>query len=146
MKKDTKFITINTDAGISSQGISAFAYWIKSDYETIKSSGKFKNTLIDINEGEIKSILNALTRVTRLNYFNQIDVIVINTDSKNAINHLIRPNGSVKYKEAVDYYNQITKEIHCEIKFRHVRSHSNGKKARDWVNNWCDKQCRKHYK
>lgn len=67
-------------------------------------------------------------------------LIFFNTDSLFTVQAL---NGTIKrkvYSEIIDRVRALAARY--EINPRHVKGHTKGEVAREWVNNWCDKQAR----
>lgn len=139
-----RFTTINTDAGFKPDGKAAFAYWIRSDKVTLKGSASLKPGIKNSNEAELAAILNAMYIVANNDYLKSADIIVINCDNKQALRTL-RENRINGYPKYIDFFKEIKKKINCPIYYKHVKGHSRGKKSREWVNNWCDAELKKHY-
>lgn len=144
MLKRKRFTTINTDAGLKPDGRAAFAYWIRSEKITLRGAQALTADVKNSNEAELAAILNALYIVANNDYLRSANVIVVNSDNKQALQVLRdrRINGYAKY---VEFYKGILAKINCPIYYKHVKGHTKGNTAREWVNNWCDKELRKHY-
>jgi len=143
MKDNKRFTTVNTDAGLR-KGKAAYSYWIRSEDVIERGSGPLKGEIKNSNEAELAAILNALTIVANNEYLRSADVIVVNCDNKQALKVLRdkQINGYAKYTA---FYNEILKRIKVKIFYKHVKGHSKGNTPRQWVNNWCDKNLKKHY-
>lgn len=144
MIKNKRYTTVNTDAGMKRNGAAAFAFWIRSENVVLKGAKSFKTPMKNSNEAELAGILNALHIVAEDEYLRTADVIVVNCDNTQALRVLEtnQINGYNKYK---DFYKEIKSKISCPIQYRHVKGHSKGKTPREFVNNWCDKELKKHY-
>lgn len=106
------------------------------------------------DESEIKCILNALWLTLRQS--NNIDRIVVNTDSKHAIyvfehnREMSRRYKLSKYKKYRQKYNDICRkyrkrsgvDIKNQIKFQHIKSHEHTDTPRNYVNDWLDKRAK----
>lgn len=143
-----RYTTINTDAGVKNkQG--AFAYWIRSENCLLKGSGKLQST--DSNEAELEAILLALVKTCTNEYLNTADIIVVNCDNINAIKKINSKNIEIKFNEFLTNINtKYSTNIKNKINFnkvyaKHVKGHSNKKTSRNWVNNYLDKELKKHY-
>ncbi len=142
MLGNTRFTTINTDAGVK-EGKAAIAYWIRSEFVWLTGSQELKRTDLNSTEAEMSAIVIALTKVTQDEYLRTADRLVINSDSKGALSWLKHDTAPTLYK---DYLDKIYKIIpKSKIRFKWVKGHSRGN-SRKWVNNWCDKEVRKQYK
>lgn len=148
-------VTINTDASfhpILKHG--AYAFWIISNDFKITKSGVFKDKCISPDDAEAKCIINALKVLlsTNNNNHNNINKIIINTDSLNAIalikndkDHIKRYIGKniVRWKHIRIAYNNLLNKNKTIIEFRHVKAHSNVNDKRSYVNEWCDSEAKK---
>lgn len=140
-------VTINTDASFHpSYKVGAFAFWIVCNQGRILKSGKLKQTHAP-HDAEGKCIANAL--FTLLNSdFNGITRIIINTDSMTCIQRMVG-KGKVNTPErsVYNYLKALKKKHgikHSNIEFRHVKAHQGTDTPRKYVNDWCDKQAKRH--
>lgn len=144
MLNGTRYTTINTDAGVKN-GISAIAYWIRSENSWLTGSKKLKDVNLDSTEAELKGIVNAMYLLTLPSneFFANADRIVINCDNQGAIHKLKRND---VYKDVIPILTKIYTIIpRSKFKFKWVKGHSKRKGSKYWVNNWCDKELKKHY-
>lgn len=113
-------ITIHTDASFCPhKKVGGYAFWIASDLGRIKYSNRFKGTLSNSSEAEMRCIINALNCISNI----PTDKIVVYTDCTTAIKAL-----SSRYSGVI---------------FRHVEAHQNepiDKQSK--INNWCDKMAK----
>lgn len=144
-------VTINTDAGFyPTQKYGSYAFWAVSNEFKICKSGVFKTKCINPDDAETRCIINALS-VVLLPHKN-ITKVIINTDSLNAI--AILRNDKVHIRRYVGrnlkrwhfLRAEFDKFKHLKITFKHVKAHSNNTDSRSWVNDWCDKECKKQLK
>jgi ribonuclease HI len=143
MLKGKRFTTINTDAGIK-KSIAAYSYWIRSEEVVLVNSDRFKLPKKDSTEAELAAMLVALRIVARNEYLRAADVIVVNCDSKGAL-EILRDNKITKDSIYYEEWQNIRSLIKAPIYYKWVKGHSKGKTPREWVNNFIDKQIRKHY-
>lgn len=137
-----KGVTINTDASFK-EGIGAYAFWIKCDHFTLKRSGYFRERVKDPTIAEAQCIANAIAAITDKAENLEFDYVVINTDSKGAISG-IKSGSKEIYKFINLLINQLKARVGCKkVSLRHVKAHSGKKDARSWVNDWCDKECKR---
>lgn len=139
-----RFTTVNTDAGLKNDGKGAYAYWIRSNDVLVKGAGSLKGEIKNSNEAELAAILNALSIVANNEYLRTADIIVVNCDNKQALKTL-RENQINGYAKYVEFYKELKKKLSAPIFYKHVKGHSKGRTSREWVNNWCDKNLKKHY-
>lgn len=145
MKYGKRFTTVNTDAGLKNNGSAAFAYYIRSDNNyVLKGAGPLKSSPKNSNEAELSAILNALYIVSNNEYLRSADIIVVNCDNKQAL-VVLRKKQIHGYAKYIEFYKSILTNINCPIYYKHVKGHTKGNIPRQWVNNWCDKELRKHY-
>lgn len=143
--------TINTDAShyYDHGGIAAWACWIKSEHYLVKDAGLFPEGVPNSSVAELLAVEQALILLDKL-----IDVepylqhhvehgkilVYFNTDSLFTVQAL---NGTIKKKVYSDIITRVNALAdRYEINPRHVKGHTKGNTAREWVNNWCDKQAR----
>ena len=147
-----KSVTINTDAGfLPDQKVGAYAYWIKAEGLFLRGSGIFKDKCRDPNDAETRAIVNALYILLASKY--KAEKIIINRDNYNAIPN---ENGSdsqkkmaiiidllKKYSIPATHKNYAKEGKRGYVEFRHVKAHLHTHTPRHWVNDWCDKRCKK---
>jgi ribonuclease HI len=144
MKQKPINITINTDASWHPEyKVGGYAFWIVCDKFKITKSGKFKTNPKSSTEAEIMAIGNAIHALLSINEPLECSLLVINTDSKQAISRI---------KSGVCEYGKMVRSIHLKLlskinarknKFRHVKAHSGKDDSRSFVNEWCDTEAKK---
>lgn len=146
-------VTINTDASFyREKGIGSFAFWISCDQGKFKLSGILKDRCKRPEIAEFKCIINALHYLSTLS-IPDIKVIILNTDCLNVI-HLLKKDKKKIKKYGLDSWGNHLKAKFFQIKdvnfkeatieYRHVKSHVSTASSREWVNDWCDKEAKKH--
>jgi ribonuclease HI len=139
-----KYITINTDASFCHKTkIGGYAFWIKSDFFTIKKQGHFNSLVDNSTDAELRCIANAIATLSVQNLGGYEYILVINTDSKGAVGWMKNPQNKTALicKLQLDNLLELT---NCTfVKWKHVKAHSNKDDARSFVNDWCDKMSRK---
>jgi hypothetical protein len=147
----TYSFTINTDASHypAHGGIAAWACWIKSSHYLVKDAGVFPEGVPNSAVAELLAVEQALLLLDKLIdtepfLQHQLDngkvLVFFNTDSLFTVQAL---NGNIKrkaYEEIIERVRALASRY--EINPRHVKGHTKGTVAREWVNNWCDKQAR----
>lgn len=150
-------VTINTDASYSKlYQKGTYAFWIVSNHGRIKRSGILRNDCPRPEIAEFRCLINAMHKLVESNWTG-ITKIVINTDCMNVI-HLIERDKKkikrfnllswgeellIKWEKMIQSYRDgILKGVTIEC--RHVRSHVSTKSSRQWVNDWCDKEAKRH--
>ncbi len=146
-----KVCTINTDAGfLPRQKVGSFAYWIKSGSLFLRGSGLFKDKCNNSTDAERKAIVNALHVLEASNC--AVEKIIINRDNVNA---KAGKNGDSTQKMMSKIIRRIKKRsiqpshpnyTGAFVEFRHVKAHKHTETAKNWVNDWCDKQCKQEIK
>lgn len=151
-------VTINTDASFSRKyQVGSYAFWIKCNEFTICKSGMLRKKISRPENAEFRCVINALHTLFTQKTVEKIGLIVVNTDCMNVI-HLINND-----KEAISRYNLGSwgrhmvltynllrskhKHLKTKIEFRHVKAHTQKiEDGRTFVNDWCDKEAKKHIK
>jgi len=148
-------VTINTDASFSRKHqVGSYAFWIKCDEFNIGKSGMLKKRVSKPQIAEFRCIINSLHTLFTTKTVDRIGFIVVNTDCLDVI-HLINDD-----KVAIRNYNLASwgnhlvqtydllrtrhKKLKIKIEFRHVKSHTDTDTGRTFVNDWCDKEAKKH--
>jgi ribonuclease HI len=148
-------ITINTDASFSQyHNRGSYAFWIASDEGKFLKSGMLNNKVVDATMSEMMCIYNAFYFIKKFGIHRGCNKIIVNTDSMNSI-HFFK--NDVKAIKRYGLYSKQHKEISnkllsyikdnfskIDIDFRHVKAHEHTNSARNLVNDWCDKECKKH--
>jgi ribonuclease HI len=151
--KTNMIVTINTDASYSHKhNKGAFAFWMVSNEGKICKSGLLKGDSLDPTHAEIKTISNALFHLSNFTGWSGISKVIINTDSMNSI-HLLTKNDKAikkyrinrkKYQREMQVFFTLVNKLKYNIEMRHVRSHVSTATAKQWVNEWCDNEAKKH--
>jgi ribonuclease HI len=154
-------VTVNTDASFSNKyKVGSYAFWVVCDEYKFKSSGMLKQQVANSTLSEMRCICNALSLLAKKRKTTEgattkmIHHVIVNTDSLNAI-HVFTDDKermhhyhltNKKYQSITKVYNKIKKDNYTGVKmeFRHVKAHRDTKTGRTWVNDWCDKECKKH--
>jgi ribonuclease HI len=153
-------VTINTDASFDvNSKFGGYAFWITCDTFREKKSMWFKETCLDSDDSEARSILNALHYTISKDI--KISKIIVNTDSLNAIAILTNDKRHIdkylngKKKKRRKHWSSLRRVLNdlrkvaeakggnMNIEFRHVKAHSEVKDARSFVNEWCDLEAKK---
>jgi|APCry1669189034_1035192.scaffolds.fasta_scaffold54180_2 hypothetical protein len=139
-------VTINTDAGFyPREKFGSYAYWIKGGRLFLRGSGIFRDRCKNPQEAELKAIINA---VTILLAYDKYDVkftkLIINRDCIHAKSN---ENGSDLEKMLASLINKLKRKCKYDgqypfYEFRHIKAHMHTKTKKNWVNDWCDKQCK----
>ena len=150
-------VTINTDASFSKlYQKGTYAFWIVSNHGRITRSGTLRKPCSRPEVAEFKCIINAMHKLAESNW-EGITRVIINTDCLNVI-HLMQGNKKmikrwrllswghdllVKYDDMMlSYKESFLKD--ATIEHRHVKSHVSTDSKKQWVNDWCDKEAKKH--
>lgn len=136
--KQSQLITINTDASFYHDTLSAgWATWIRYRGEKITYSGPLLTATTSL-DAEKMAIINALYLVKKQGW--EFEKIIVNTDCMSAIAHLTNrlPHDilSAIASEKISFLDK--------VEYRHVRAHTHTRVSRNWVNDWCDKEAKKH--
>ncbi len=146
-------VTINTDASFNfEENRGSFAFWIVCNKGKLAKSGMIRRKCSRPEKAEFRCIINAVYCLSKAD-ITGITKIIINTDCLNVI-HLVKGN-----KKAIQKYglaswgNDLVSRLSflmmeknlrkATIEMRHVKSHQSTSTAREWVNDWCDKEAKK---
>lgn len=150
-------VTINTDASFSRKyQVGSYAFWIKCDEFNISKSGMLRKKISRPENAEFRCIINALHTLFIQKTKERIGLIVVNTDCMNVI-HLINDDKEKirRYslgswgRHMVQTYMLLRikhKHLKTKIEFRHVKAHKEIEEGREFINDWCDKEAKKHIK
>lgn len=142
--KKNPCITINTDASWDpKEKIGGYAFWIKCDSFTIKTSGQFKTKPTSSIKAELMCIANAVYTLCELPELPHTSLIVINCDCLMAFDRIYL-NSSCKIGKMIalkleELKTKTSPQGVTKVDLRHVKAHSGILNARSFVNNWCDK-------
>lgn len=148
-------VTINTDAAYRRDiQRGGYAFWIVSNSGRFCHGGVLRKKVKSSCIAEMMCIVNAIDALGKLGW-TYIDKIVLNTDSMNS-KHIIEKN-----KKAIKQYNirylcpygdkfwDVMSKHNLKgipIDIRHVPSHVSTETKKQWVNQWCDSEAKKHLK
>lgn len=150
-------VTINTDASFSKlYQRGTYAFWIKSNKGKITKSGLLRNECSRPEIAEFRCIVNAMHKLAEANWAD-ITKVIINTDCMNVIYLIARDNKKIKrfglFPWGSDTLNKFESMVSSyrktflkgvPIELRHVKAHVSTKSDREWVNDWCDKEAKRH--
>lgn len=138
-------ITINTDASFCPHTkVGGFAFYIVCNQFKIQKAGEFKTLPKNSTEAEVMCIGNAIATLMVQELPENINYIIINTDSLNGIHNITMGGGKIygKVRKLKNKIKRVSKANRLE--FRHVKAHSGAQDARSWVNEWCDTEAKKY--
>ncbi len=139
------YTTITTDAGIK-DNISAFAFYIRNDRHRVTQSGIFKQHTNNSTMAELWCIIKALTYAGNKKLLGKTTLLVVNTDSKSALEMINQGFTRPLYKDLKPHYDNAIAKLNVPISFRHVKGHHNNGQPRNKANIYCDKLIREYYK
>lgn len=140
-------ITINTDASFCSKTkAAAFAFYIVGTGIKITGSGVFKADVKNSEVAETMAIGNAIHALLAKDIkIDKVYYIIINTDCLTAINKLSTGKGLGTHKKVRILKEKLVKRYKPKrFEFRHVKAHNGAPDARSWVNDWCDREAKRH--
>jgi len=146
------WVTVYTDASYCHDtSVATWSFWARSSAGRIVQDGPCPRFVRDSNAAEMMAIYKATVVVLQKWHNQEIEGLLFNTDSLNAIHYL-------KYKSSVELnpqnkkkeYMRIRQELYvlldkvdCKIKFKHVKGHQRkGKNVRTWLNNTVDERAK----
>lgn len=144
-KYEVPIISINTDASFHPEHkIGGYAYYIMCTHFKVQISGVFKKGIPkDSNEAELLCIEHALSMLLEKDYMPYTQHLVINTDSLNAIEEIIRQETNIG-KNVNRLWQLLIKRTRArKNELMHVPSHSHEDNQESWINNWCDEESKR---
>jgi hypothetical protein len=149
-------ITVSTDASFSQRyQRGSYAFWISSNGGRFFNSGMLKHKVGSPILCEMKCIVNAFYFIVKYNiHADGIKRVIVNTDCLNAIHvfnddkvsrkqyNLNSSKHHALYIKFKKYVMQNFKDV--KIEFRHIKAHDHTDDAKHFVNDWCDRECKKH--
>lgn len=127
--------TVNTDASFCPKTRAAgWAVWIAIDGGVkVKESGRFHRKPKSASEAEFWAMLNGAWLAAQ----NGATDLLIQGDCTGALRNMTRPS---------DARDRLFATIPHPVKIRtkHVRAHKHTETARHWVNDWCDREAKRH--
>jgi len=106
--------------------------WPEGRHERILRGGQFCDLPKTSGEAEKWACYNGIWIAAHMGARD----ILVQTDLLSLVN-----NRPPDYQEAAARWPSEVK-----VRWRHVKGHTAGKDRRTWVNNWCDREARKHMK
>jgi ribonuclease HI len=142
---DRMNVTITTDASyFYSEKVGGYAFQINSNDGIIRKWGPLDGKIYNPTVAELRSLLNALTKVSQKDY--KIAILTINVDCLFIVNSVAK--GKIgKHSHVKEFskkiLNILKKLNYTDLRIKHVKAHSEITSARRYVNNWCDEHSRK---
>jgi len=146
-------VTINTDASFRRDiKKGGYAFWIVSNSGTFCRSGMLRKKIKTPSIAEMMCIINSIDSLGKLGW-NYIHKIIINTDSMDS-KYIIETHKKFIRRYHLQYllpygdkFRDITRKYNLhgiQIEVRHVPSHVSTETPRQYCNEWCDKEAKKH--
>lgn len=138
------YITINTDASYYYEHtIGGYAFYIVCDMFKIHKGGKFKSHPANSTDAEIMAIGNAFATLLAQKEFPKLDVLVLNSDSKNGMREIKQKSTPLGRQVNKLLVRLVRKLGVSKYNFKHVRAHTGKNNGRSLANEWCDKEAKK---
>jgi ribonuclease HI len=138
-------ITISTDASFCPRTkVGGWASYVVCNHFKFKISGKLKGFLLSPQEAEIKAIGNVLHYILSSPHIPEFSYIYVNTDCKNGAKAIENPSTPLEWAVNKSLQLLATRTNCPKVEFRYVAAHTSSTTPRSYVNEWCDKQAKKH--
>lgn len=146
IQREATNVTIFTDMS-HLEGITGYAYYIRSDYAKKSHSGAFIDTDNNSFKNEFYAIGMALKEVKRTHEGKNIKTVYIYCDNQSCITFLKnyikgKPNEN-KDMAFIERATNFLNEMGYNFEPRKVKGHTAGKCIRTRINNWMDDESRK---
>lgn len=132
------FATAYTDIS-GSRGIWAYSYYVRCDQGVLSKAELIDVPVTDTNHAEMLAIIKVVGDIIRK--FDNIERVLVVTDSKNAQHILWHGTTNPKYFALVDQIRQLEEKVQVLIKW--TKGHSRDDSDRTYLNGKCDKNSRK---
>ena len=147
-------VTINTDASFSKlYRRGTYAFWIVSNAGRIRKSGLLRKECALPQIAEFKCIINAVHTLAKAD-LPGVKRIIINTDCMDVIHLIEKDQAKIKRYGLMNWgcglvvrFEKTIKDGNLKgipIDCRHVKSHVSTSTSRQWVNDWCDREAKRH--
>lgn len=133
--------TVIVDASHCHQtGYAGWAAWIRLDTVDypIKKSGTLKKRVRNSTEAEMYGALNAIV----LAHSKGATDILVQCDNDEVCRLANRASNSIYASDWAKHIAEYAPSV--KIRGKHVKGHTSRTEPRFWVNNWCDKEAKKH--
>lgn len=140
-------ITIIADASFCHDtGAAGYGFWIASQRGKEGGGGQIAHPVNNNNTAEMMALVNGLHHAIKENYVQQSDTVLLQTDCMAAILAFEHKRNSITDDEikVVEYLEQLKIAFKLDLKYRHVKGHTDGSQPRLYVNNICDQVAGKH--
>lgn len=133
-------VTLMTDASICGEtGVGGYGFWVVSQRGGLPGQGKFKTLTKDSLQGELKAVINSLSKAIKMDAIQYGDSILIQLDNQGVIACIegkSTPRSDIV--PLLDKLKCIVKDNGLSISCRHVKAHTNRKDNRYIANKMCD--------
>lgn len=141
------YVTIFTDASFCAKTHAAgWAAWIKHQGKTMKFGGTPVSYIINSNHAEFVAAVNGI--FLAIKYVPEVKTLHLVSDCDRvvmAIGAGRSPSVAlVEERKICDFIFELVNEHKVTIKSRHVRAHVRKGDRRNYVNNWCDAEAKRH--
>lgn len=149
-EKWVRCVTINTDASFhGTHKVGGFAFHIVCDHFRIKMGGRFKVNPQSSIEAEMMCMANAIHVLLSREDLPTTDLIVINSDCLHSFEKIGLKKegvGRVVAKLLKKLRERTARKgvVLPKYDFRHVKAHSGKGDPRSLVNEWCDREAKRH--
>lgn len=144
-------VTINTDASFNKDfKRGSFAFWIVCNEFKITRSGVLRKQCSRPEIAEFRCLINAF-HVLLTQDVSRVKKIIVNTDCLNVIHLLTKNKEAIRKYRLASWGNNLVLQLDLlignkrnkiEIEYRHVKSHETTVGARNYVNDWCDRNAK----
>ncbi len=137
---------INDSSFCPNTKAAGWSSWVASNRGKKRFGAGFKRPVKSSVVAEMQGLVSGLVHGFNEQLIEEGDTVLLQTDCTAAIDHL---EGSTTPKDdeivlTVDYFTGFIKARNLEVKFRHVRGHTNALDTRSVVNRICDEEAYNH--
>lgn len=143
------FVTLYTDATLSSDGHHAYAFWAKAEWGTIRLAKMCPAEISGIGQAELYAICQGMYKALSMWKSYNIKGFYVRSDSKHALNRIKFPDNTKTSKgkaipdvemRLMAAFKKMSEGLTIDPK--HVKGHTGRTNVKSYLNNWCDEQSR----
>lgn len=139
-------VTILCDASFCpTYHVAGYGYWIASERGKLGGGGAVIEEVLDTNAAEMMAVCNAIWHAIGAGLIHEGDYLLIQTDSTAAIDRFEAKkavNITEQQNRVIAYFDKICRRLKLQVRFRHVKAHTNVTDRRSLANQSCDKRAK----
>lgn len=136
-------VTLITDASwCPGSRVGGWASWARGNGAKMAMSGQLRGIAHSSTEAEMMALVNGLHVTVQGFRLMAGDRVLVQSDCVPALEQLALDHGA--YEGVRKAWHSLVQARGLLVEYRHVRGHEGGHSARSWVNEWADREAKKH--